>query len=333
MDSARSIAPTAGGRPDSAARLSRAACALLIAVALGAEPLLAQPFRLPTAPPASLSPEAQQSFEAKIDELARALANDPRLKRLAPDKRRGLVEFVVGNILFVAAHELGHALLSEMKLPALVGVEQAADDFAVLTALKHGEKDFSDRILIEAAKGWFVSGRRGTKAGGPLDYYARHGLDERRGYRIVCLLVGADPARFKALAEETQLPADRRRRCGWDYDRVTRAWERALAPHRRAAEQPKTRIDAIYGNAKRRLGVYAQTFRNLRFLETIAELAADRLAWPAPLVLEMRTCGQANAGWTAATRRLHICYELARDFAELYRDFADDRNRATRRRD
>jgi Putative metallopeptidase len=315
------------GRTDRAAGLSRAACALLIAVGLGAQPVLAQPFRLPTVPPGSLSPEAQQSFEAKIDELARALANDPHLKRVPPPKRRGLVEFVVGNILFVAAHELGHALLAEMKLPALVGEGQAADDFAVLTALKHGERDFSDRILIEAAKGWFVSGRRGTRDGAAAAYYARHGLDERRGYRIVCLLVGADPARFKALAEETQLPADRRRRCGWDYDRVTRAWERALAPHRRAADQPKARIDVIYGDATGRLAVYAQTFRNLRFLETIADLAADRFAWPAPLVLEMRTCGEANARWTLATRRLHICYELARDFAELYRGFADDRKR------
>jgi hypothetical protein len=61
------------------AGLSPAACALVIAVGLVAQPLLAQPFRLPTAPPASLSPEAQQSFEAKMDELARALANDPHL--------------------------------------------------------------------------------------------------------------------------------------------------------------------------------------------------------------------------------------------------------------
>ena len=231
----------------------------------------------------------------------------------------------------MVTHELGHALLAEMKVPALVGQEQAADDFAVLTVLKHGKKDFSDRIFIEAAKGWFVSGRRGTKDGGAVAYYARHGLDERRGYRIVCLLVGADPTRFAALAEETQLPADRRRRCGWDYDRVTRAWEKALAPHHRAADQPKARIEVIYGDAKGWLAIYAQTFRTLLFLETIADLAADRFAWPARLVVEMRTCGEANARWTPATRRLHICYELAQDFAKLYRELADDRRRAKHR--
>ena len=73
------------------------------------------------------------------------------------------------------------------------------------------------------------------------------------------------------------------------------------------------------------LAVYAQTFRTLQFLETIAELAADRFAWRAPIVMEMRSCGSAGAGWTISTRRLHICYEMAQDFAELYRDFGYDR--------
>jgi hypothetical protein len=117
-----------------------------------------------------------------------------------------LVEFVVGNVLFVATHEMGHALLSEMKLPVLGGEEQAADDFAILTALKHGERDFSDRILIEAAKGWFVSGRRDKKRSHPPTIMSGMALDLRRGYRIVCLMIGADPVKFKALAEETMLP-------------------------------------------------------------------------------------------------------------------------------
>ena len=38
-------------------------------------------------------------------------------------------------------------------------------------------------------------------------YYGRHGLNEQRAYQIVCLMVGSDPVRFKALADETKLPA------------------------------------------------------------------------------------------------------------------------------
>ena len=76
-----------------------------------------------------------------------------------------------------------------------------------------------------------------------------------------------------------------------------------------------------YGVARGNLEVYAQLFRNLRFLEAIAEFAADRFAWRAPISIEMRSCGDADATWTIATRTLNVCYEMAQDFAELYRDF------------
>jgi hypothetical protein len=289
----------------------------LACLGLGVQAPHAQPFRLKADPPAVPSAEVRQSFQARIDAQARALASEPSLKRVPAPKRQALLEYVIGNLLFVAAHEMGHAVLAETKLPALAGEEQAADDFAILTVLKLGETDFSDRILIEAAKGWFVSGQR--RQGTAPDYYAQHAFSGRRGVRIVCLMLGADPQRFKALAEEVQLPSDRQRSCGWDYDTATRSWERALTPFRRAADQPKTHIEVIYGAAEGRLEFYAQMVRNLRFLEIIAALAAERFAWSAPIVMEMHSCGAAGAKWDIPARRLRICYEMAQDFAQLYR--------------
>ena len=89
-------------------------------------------------------------------------------------------------------------------------------------------------------------------------------------------MFGADAARFKALPDETALPAERLRGCGWDYDRVSRSWDIALTPYRPAADQPKARIDVSYGVAAGDLEVYAQVLRNLRFLETIAEFAENQ---------------------------------------------------------
>ena len=111
----------------------------------------------------------------------------------------------MGNLLFVAMRELGNAVVSEISLPLPGGAEQAYDDLAGLALLKLGEKNFSDRILIEGAKGWFVRARRETVAQGAPDYYDRHDFNPRRAYRIVCLMFGADAARFKALPEETAL--------------------------------------------------------------------------------------------------------------------------------
>ena len=116
------------------------------------------------------------------------------------------------------------------------------------------------------------------------------------------------------------MPKERQRTCGWEYDRVRGSWERVLTLYRRAADQPKTQIEVIYGEAPGELGVYAQMFRNLKFLDTIADLAADRFAWREPLAIEMRSCASAGTTWTIAAPRLQICYEMAREFGEFYYD-------------
>jgi hypothetical protein len=272
-------------------------------------------------------PTAAEMFQAAIDDAARELGKEPQLRRLTPQQRRARAEFVFGNMLFVMIHELGHALVSELDLMVLGREEDVADAYATIGVLKCGA-DFARRVLVEAAKGWFLTAQRDRKAGEVPQYYERHGLDEQRAYQIVCLMFGSDPVRFKDLADETELPQERRRSCGWDYDTASRSWDRALAPHQRIAGQPKPRIEVIYGEGKGKLAAYARIFSATRFLETVVEQVADRFAWPAPIVVEMRSCGEPNARWTIPTRRLHVCYELAEEFVELYRDYGVGRTLA-----
>jgi hypothetical protein len=298
-------------------------CALLVVVGLSAQSVLAQPFRTQVAPPSVPSLDAQQAFQMRIDDQARLLANDRRFRRLSQHKRQALVEFVVGNVLIVAMHQLGLALLSELSLPAIGGADQAADDFAVLTILELGKRDFSDRILMEAAKGWFSSMRRKQVATDK----SRRASDAsvRRAYRMACMMVGADAVRFKALTEEIALPKNLQRNCGWDYETALRSWDVILRPRRARADQLKTQIDVSYGIASGNLALYAEIFRNLRFLETIAEGIASQVTWSAPLLMEMRKCDAIATTWNASTRTLSVCYEMADDFAELYRGFEQKR--------
>ena len=135
--------------------------------------------------------ERQYRFVAGIDEAVKALDSAPRLKKMSPQAKRQLVEFVVGNTLFVMAHEMGHALISEMNMPVLGREEDAADSFAVVTALKMGS-GFSERVLIEAGKGWVLSSKRDKKQGNALAFYDEHGLDLQRAYNVVCMMVGSD---------------------------------------------------------------------------------------------------------------------------------------------
>ena len=273
---------------------------------------------------------AAEIFQVAIDDAAREFGKEPLLRRLTPQQRRARAEFVFGNMLFVTIHELGHALVSELDLMVLGREEDVADAYATVGVLKCGA-DFARRMLVEAAKGWFMTAQRDRKAREVPQYYERHGLDEQRAYHIVCLMFGSDPVRFKDLADETELPRERRRSCGWDYDTASRSWDRALAPHQRTAGQPKPRIEVIYGEGKGKLAAYARIFSATRFLETVVEQVADRFAWPAPIVVEMRTCGEPNARWTIPTRTLHVCYELAEEFVELYRDYGVGRTLAQAR--
>jgi hypothetical protein len=201
---------------------------LLSVVLLGARSILAQP--------------APSTFQARIEEVARTLENNPRLKDLTQQQRIDRVEFIVGNTLFILAHEMGHVLIHELKLPILGREEDAADTFAALTMLKIGNS-FSERVLANAAKGWFLNERRDEQTGEKPLYYDEHDLNQQRAYQIVCLMVGSDPAKFKDLANDTKMPESRQESCKRDYANASSSWAEVLKPHMRAPEQPETKIE------------------------------------------------------------------------------------------
>jgi hypothetical protein len=226
----------------------------------------------------------------------------------------------LGNMVFVLLHELGHAAITQMGLPVLGKMEDAADTFAVLMLLRSGS-DFSHRVLVDAAEGWFLSARQDERNGEEVAFYSEHGLNQQRAYQIVCLMVGSDEERFKDLAEETKLPEERQASCAGDYSNAVYSWDLLLKPHRRAPDQPKPKIDVIYGPAEGRMAVIRDMARSILLLETLREGVADQFAWPAPLTLEMESCGFPNARWDLRTRRVILCYELSVEFADLYREF------------
>jgi Putative metallopeptidase len=269
---------------------------------------------------AQSDPSIAEIIRNRIDTAALALGNNPRFKGLSPRYRQEIAEFVSGNMLFVLLHELAHAVVSEMAIPVLGKDEDAADSFAATRLLKLGN-DFSDQVVANAAKGWFMSDRRDKKEGVTVPFYDAHGLDLQRAYQFVCFLVGANRDKFKKLAIETKLPEDRWDSCASDYRKALNAWEAVLKPHRRAPDEPKTRIDVVYGEGKGRFAATAEIARTMMLLEPVAELTSELTAWPEPFTLEMQSCGFINAAWVAETRKLTLCYELAADFADLYRQY------------
>lgn len=279
---------------------------------------------LVAASPASAQYAAEKAaaFQQRVDEAARIMDSSPRLRDLSHERRRGIVLFVTGNMLFTLLHEIGHAHITEMGLPVLGREEDAADSFAVVTMLKVGS-GFSHDVLVQATTGWFLNAYRDEKEGAKLPFYDVHGLDRQRAFQIVCLMVGSDPDRFKDLAEKIDMPEERQSTCQGDYSNASWSWETLMKPHRRALTQAKTKIETVYGTGEGDLGAFAESFRMLRLLETVADQASEEFVWRRPFRLEMQTCGGSNAQWDVATRKLTLCYEMGAEFAQLYRQHGE----------
>jgi len=258
-------------------------------------------------------------FQARLEEAQRNIDQHPRLKNLTPQQRKDLVEFVTGNMLFATLHEMGHAHIQEMGLPVLGREEDAADTYAVIALLKVGT-NLSHNVLTQAVKGWFLDDARNQKEGIALAFYDEHGLDKQRAYNIICLMVGSDPDEFRDLADQVKMPQDRQGTCQGDYSNASWSWEMVLKPHLRAPDQPKQEITVSYGPAGE-YGFIAQTLKAIGMMEMLSNFASERYVWRRPIRFDVQSCGQPDLHWDLQAQKILVCYEMAVDFANLYRGY------------
>jgi hypothetical protein len=66
-------------------------------------------------------------------------------------------------------------------------------------------------------------------------------------------MVGSDKDKFKDLASETKLPEARQDSCAGDYSNASYSWDLVLRTHLRSPDQPKAKVDVVYGEAWGRL--------------------------------------------------------------------------------
>jgi hypothetical protein len=304
------LRPSSGDRPKGFARQTYPATLLLLLIAF------AQPAAIAQTP----SSKAQADLEQRVLDIATMFQNDPRYNRgKTPQQIKDGVEFVTGNVLFVLGHETAHALISEFGIPVLGREEDAADALATIVALKMANS-FADRVVINAARGWFLADQRDRKEGTPATFYDEHGMDLQRAYNIVCLLVGGQPDKFEGLATEVKLPEERQGTCQGDYSNASWSWEQALKPHMRKPDAPQTKIAVNYGSPGE-YATLAELGRKLQILESVAEWLSEDFAWKRPITLEMQQCGSPGARWDLTTKKIVVCYEIIREFVQLHRNY------------
>jgi Putative metallopeptidase len=148
-----------------------------------------------------------------------------------PDGITG-ADAAVGQFLWLALHEVGHAAFDMFDVPIFGNVEDAADNFATYIILQFG-KNQARRLIVGAAWAWRAylgDYKRNPVVPLRLAAFASdHGLPQERYYNLLCLAVGAQHEVFADL--EAYLPATRSRHCVFEYQRLVHAFGKAVAPH------------------------------------------------------------------------------------------------------
>ena len=65
----------------------------------------------------------------------------------------------------------------------------------------------------------------------------------------------------------------------------------------------------------------AQALRTIGMMEMLADYAANRFVWRRPITFDVQACGQPDLHWDLSVQKIIVCYEIAQDFANLYRGY------------
>lgn len=138
---------------------------------------------------------------------------------------------VTSATIFIAMHEVGHALVELLDLPVTGREEDVVDQFAAMALGRDNPAP-----ALWAAEFWRTKGDFGDTGLLRVDrtpFDDEHSFDMQRFYNVLCWTYGKDPRTRGSLLRI--LPQSRATRCPSEYRRMASSWDRILAPHRRAA--------------------------------------------------------------------------------------------------
>lgn len=254
-------------------------------------------------------------FALMIAALLLALASPAQAQDLSGFSKReraDILRFAVNNSLFTLYHEVAHLLIDKLELPVLGREEDAADNIATWMLLGKNTPD-SNRVLEDAVKGWLLTGRSFGDHFGDDDYAYGYSPERHRAMQIVCLMVGADRAAFRKVANSYEFDPERQHSCHFDYQLVDRSLRGLL-------EKPGsgTRVDVVLEDGGRRLRLAERVFRTSGIFEAVAEEVRKGYRLSGRVKFTATRCEEPNAYYDPRTAEIIFCYELVEDFMALY---------------
>ena len=134
-------------------------------------------------------------------------------------------EVVVGGLVGVLLHELGHAVIDMLNIPVFGREEDAADEISTFIALQ-----FSPDVARTIVRGNAYVYKVWYGFGAPA-YFDEHGTGLQRYYNSLCIAHGSERSDlFKEFIDKGELPKERAAGCQREYQQVRSAFEKTILP-------------------------------------------------------------------------------------------------------
>ncbi len=246
---------------------------------------------------------------------------------------------VLGAVLGVFLHEMGHAMIGELDLPAVGPEEDTADEFSALllgsSFSREQMKDETDPVVVKWTTDlarystllWYYLNQSTNGRAGP--WFDEHANTARRFRNTLCRIYGADPVTYVDVADKVKLPDDQRRLCTQEYKRHFNAWVRIVAnvtrdpggdlsvPGNLPANTPGKKVTMAFAPSQLGTGeALTPVFRDSGILESFAKIFSDNFVFTKrDIAVTFKDCGMANAWYDPGRGTVTMCWEVVEDFA------------------
>jgi len=161
-----------------------------------------------------------------LNQVLASLPKETTAQGISPEDAK------IGQLLWLALHEVGHATFDILGVSIFGNEEVAADNFASYVMLQFAE---ARQLIIGAAWKWnaYLQNYKMNPVFQVrlVGFASDHGLPQERFYNVLCMAFGANPVLFADFVQEGYLPATRAANCVREYMRFAKSFEKVIGPH------------------------------------------------------------------------------------------------------
>jgi hypothetical protein len=235
-----------------------------------------------------------------------------------PDEAALEDQWVIGNLVFLAYHEVGHLLLDQIvkadQRNNRLQAEQSADDIATWLISPDPGEEIASSEAVAAIGGWLEMADTGDDAGvARLPDVEAYPDAVTRASRIACLLLGSDDSDPNAFAELEPVAALRFEvsDCRETYLALDGDMEELFGDPDDIRDNPVARVRVRHDPVGPDLAEARDFLVESGVFDMLRDDLVNYIGLPVDVMLRGATCGRSSPGfvYNPSRREIVACYE------------------------